>query len=70
MPSFVIATKGFDHRFIIRENKNFVYLFWPYDSDGGYYAECLTATVDYNCQGHRLSGAMADAHGIIWSCEY
>lgn len=70
MPSFVIPTKGFEHRFIISENNKFVYLFWPFDTEIDYYAECLIATVDFSYQGHRLSGAMADAYGRVWSCKY
>lgn len=68
-PTFIIPTKGFDHRFIIGQTNDVVYLFWPYDTASSYYAECLIATVDYCCQGNALNDARADGYGRVWSGE-
>lgn len=67
-PAFVIPTKDFDHRFIIGQDTDVVYLIWPYDlTYDNYFAECLIATVDYDCQGNLFNDAKADAYGRIWS---
>lgn len=69
VPTFVVPTKGFDHRFIIGQRTSAVYLFWPYDITDNYFAECLIATLDYNCQGNILNDARADACGRLWTGE-
>lgn len=69
LPSFVLPTKGFDHRFIIGQKTNAVYLFWPYDITDNYFAECLIATLDYDCQGNTFNDASADAYGRLWTGE-
>lgn len=69
IPGFIIPTKGFDHRFIIGQGTNAVYLIWPYDTASTYYAQCLIATVDYNCQGNFFNDARADASGRLWTGE-
>lgn len=69
-PSYILPTKGFDHRFIIGQGTDAVYLLWPYDTAASsYYAQCLIVTLDYNCPGNNFNDARADACGRVWTGE-